>query len=587
MENGRDQTTSIEVATPTSARMFRDRINKFVIPMKRAIDKASGVFSSIFSKTAHGPDFQRLTDYIELESLLKVAVLRHTEQIINAGWTIQSKNTEAARYIQGRLYEMGQRSGEPYEITIHQCVESMVRNSNAMLYLKRNKNLSPGSPVSKTQGTDLLPPIASMEALPVADAEPVIDDKLNMPKQWRFGVHPHSRYRDPLILPRQDVLHMYFDRQPGNTFGTPWMMSVLDDIQDLRAVEAVVNSIISQQGAPLIHIKIENPVVQDRESGRSEIDIVYEVVRAGALEAGVYVSDARHSIEVVANEAKLDAYQWAIEHYKTRIREGCNLSDIDLGSGSSANRNTASSLTDKGIDRCKLLAVTIESFLNMFLIDALLMESGRYKWDYGNDRNRVLFQFNEIDIDRSMRKEIHATMLWESSGLPHDEYRRMIGKEPFTEQQWKDAHIERVLVRQIEARGAVSAVGGSTTGIRSGGQARQQQTGLNQHGVSPRPKVVKNSALLHKLSNEALEHYRAGLAISGKPELIGNTKMAETYFRIADRIIRAEHWIDNLPAEQRARAQQEAQANLGNLIRSEAFLVGAGDLQIENPQRND
>ena len=380
---------------------FGDRVTSIIRPLKKLGERVGsrlGAFTGLISPGSFDPCFERIIQYSRIDGLVNLSFLRHVEQIINAGWIFRGTNRRAINYVQDRLHEMGQRMAEPYEVIISGIVWDVVKFSNSLLYLNRNQDLSPGLPLPFERGNRSLPPIVAVENLPITEFLPEVDRDTRRIARWR---RRGSFQLSSFTVPWRNMVHTFVDRLPGEVYGTPWVKPVLDDIQDLRAIEAVISTIIQQQGAPLIHVKITNPII-DLEGNSSEVLTVRDAIAAGDLSGGFYVSDDRITIEPVSNQAAVENFKWVAGHYKERGREGLNLSTIDLGTGDTSNRNTASSLTDKGVARCKFMALIIEWFINFYLIEPLLLEGG-YRWTFGNDSNLVRFQFNEIDIDHGTR----------------------------------------------------------------------------------------------------------------------------------------------------------------------------------------
>jgi hypothetical protein len=568
---------SLEFKLRTTVARGGDRLSGAVHPLKAVVELARSRIASFFGAQVIRPDFDRITQYEKADSLLSLSILRHTEQIVNAGWTVQSKDPVPARYVMRRLHEMGQRMGVPVSKLIVGIVYDTVRFCNAAVYLHRNTRLSPGEAVPFVNSNRELVPIVAAEQLPIPQLTPRVNAGTNRIGHWSLGANRWSL--GGRQLPADNVVLFTFCPDPGSIFATPWVMPALDDIQDLRATEAVINSIIQQQGAPLYHVKIENPAI-DLESGTSEVLVVRSQIENGGLEGGFYVSDARHSIEPISNAAALNTYQWVADHYKSRAREGLDLTALDLGEGDSANRNTAGSLTEKGVSRCKFLALPIEETINFALIEPLLLEGG-FQWDFSEkgERQRAVFSFREIDVDRKMRQQIHKILLWEANGLTHEELRQALDLEALTDDQWSDTHVTRVLIEQIKAKGLYGGAGAIGD---EGGQAKQRLASKNQHGTSVAPKTAKDAldvpvAALERLCHEAIEHYKSGLAVSGRSSRIGTPDQADSVFQIRHRLAR-----NLLGTGEDAEASRLGEIALGNLIRGEAFFLGA-DGKIPSP----
>jgi hypothetical protein len=104
------------------------------------------------------------------------------------------------------------------------------------------------------------------------------------------------------------------------------------------------------------------------------------------------------------------------------------------------------------VDDVKLYQRTWEKFVNEYIIKELLLESTfENPLDEGNI---VYLRFNEIDVDAKIKVQNHATQLFTTNGITHSEYRRSIGREPFSDEDWEDSFWTLI----EEPRALISAV---------------------------------------------------------------------------------------------------------------------------------
>ena len=81
------------------------------------------------------------------------------------------------------------------------------------------------------------------------------------------------------------------------------------------------------------------------------------------------------------------------------------------------------------IDSVKNVQQVMESFVNQYLINELLLES-TFGDDVLDEENIVKLKFKEIDIDAQIKKETHMADQFAKDMITHDEGRRRIGYEP-------------------------------------------------------------------------------------------------------------------------------------------------------------
>ena len=102
--------------------------------------------------------------------------------------------------------------------------------------------------------------------------------------------------------------------------------------------------------------------------------------------------------------------------------------------------NTAENMSRNMVDDVKYYQMTMEMFVNEYIIKELLLES-TFPDPLSTD-NVVTFRFNEIDNDAKIKQENHSLNAFNSHALTFSELRRAFGKEPLTDEEWKDTFWE-------------------------------------------------------------------------------------------------------------------------------------------------
>jgi hypothetical protein len=233
-------------------------------------------------------------------------------------------------------------------------------------------------------------------------------NEFGRPVEWRQSVSD-SRSRKK-IFKNQDVVIMTLDRKSGFTFGTPYVIPVLDDVRALRRLEELVELVTHKHTFPFFHARVgtpENPAgyITDPSGGTiAEVDVVSGQIDNMPTEGGLVTSE-RVEITMLGTEGEVLDLKPYLGHFENRVLGGLRLSGVDIGRGDTANKATAQSVTKNLIDACTEIQNAFCEIWDSKINDILLMEGG---FDL-NDENRVRLRFPEID-----REEMRAQQLyWE------------------------------------------------------------------------------------------------------------------------------------------------------------------------------
>lgn len=393
-------------------------------------------------------DLTTITSAYNTESYVRQAVDKYIEMMFKAGWDIVGKNPNSVLYIKQRLDMMAEVTNTPNDQLFIEIAEDLVKYSNAVIVKARMKDQSQLPPNVQVQGVGGAEPIVGYFPLNVTTLT-IKRDKNGTVKGWQQEVDGQD---STVKFKTEDIIHIYYKREKGNAFGTPFLIPVLDDIRALRQAEENVLKLIYRNLFPYIHVKVgseqEGMGATDPEIQRVQTDI-----ESMDLEAGLVTSE-RVSINPVANNQIIDANNY-LKYFEQRVFTGLGVSELMMGRGATASRSTGDNLSGEFADRVKAFQKVMAIFVNQFIVKELLMEGG---FDpILNPDDAVSFTFKEIDIDAKIKAENHAIYKYEHNAISEDEMRELLGRDPIEDgDQRTKMHLQVITLATMEASAALS-----------------------------------------------------------------------------------------------------------------------------------
>lgn len=372
-------------------------------------------------------DLSEVARAADTESIIMHSFLKHETLMMKEGYDFMGRNPEAVNYVYKRVREAEIATNRTFFDTLRQISHDLIWYSNAFLVLVRSDKYSTGN-MRQEFGVPMHPIVGWFVADPTSMK--VKRDKNGNLMRWKQEVDGRTAE-----WPAYNVIHFTFNRKSGYAFGTPFVLPALDDARMLRRLEELEEIIHHKLAYPLFHYQVgdKDYPAEEYDDGTSEVDLVRGAVEDMPFE-GAIVTPGRHNIEVLgAKGAALDLTK-AKEYNWRRVVGGVNLSTIDMGDGSTANRGTAQVQSQGLMDRCKYLQFIISETIQFRLFDQLLMEGG---YDVGAN-NRVNVQWAEIDLERAHAIANNAVDLWLKNAITHAEARARMGMEPMDDAQWED-----------------------------------------------------------------------------------------------------------------------------------------------------
>lgn len=369
-------------------------------------------------------DFETIDNAIQRDSYVAQSMMKYSELIFKNGYQLKWKNEQAYSYLQVRLDMMAAATSIPTEILFQGIADDLVRYSNCFLVKARAKKgvgLPPGVPI-----TPILP---SKEA--IAGYFRLAPKTITISREANgtiLGYRQETGSGDPIDFKPEDIVHLTLNHGVGKAFGDPWITSVLEDIRLLRKIEENVAILLYRHIFPLLVYKI-GKAEAGQEATEEEMETAQQNIGSIPADGGIVVPE-RHDIDTVKMNS-IDVKEY-LDYFEQRAFTGLGMSQVDMGRGDTANKNTADAMTGMKVDRIKGWHRIIESQIDKNMIDELLIEGG---FDpLINSDFDVNFIFNEIENEKKISLENHAMAQWNSDLATFEETRSAMGYDPIADE---------------------------------------------------------------------------------------------------------------------------------------------------------
>jgi len=448
-------------------------------------------------------DLSEIARAADIEPYITQSIRKHREQILKEGYQVSGVDEEFVTYVKDRLFEISLLTGITTETWVRELVTNLVTYHNAYLIFRRDKKRSSGKP-TKVYGKER-EPIAGIFVGDPTTMEVKVD-RYGTPRKWRQHIEGVND-TDAIITKEyniEDVVHITVDKKTGFTFGTPYLLPVLDDIRALRKLEEVAIIVASKEAFPLYHYKVgtENKPAIYYEGGDNEVDQAHAEVQNLPAQ-GYIVTSERHEIKLVSREgAALDLSPY-LDYFEARVIAGLRLSPLDLGRGGGASRGTATNI-NKGLqDSAKDYQQVISDIISNFVILPLLLEGAKDV----TEETLVRFTFPTIDREEERASQNHGLQLYMGNAITTSEFRKQyLNKQALTDEEEADCnrckdHEQAKELAQMQA--AAKAASSSSTGSDVGKAVRATISNkgqpANQSGVKPAKSRFKANDYVSKV----------------------------------------------------------------------------------------
>lgn len=537
---------------------------------------------------------------MDVEPYIMQSVKKHRIHILKEGYEIYGTDEETVKYINNRLFEIAMVSGIPTLQWVREFITNIIQYHNGILIYRRDSSRSSGKSI-RMYGKVIQPIAGIYVGDPISMGVEI--DKYGTPVRWKQRIDTVGDISGELkenIFEPEDVLHLPIDRKTGMTFGTPYLVSVLDDIRALRKLEELVLVIAEKEAFPLYHYKVgtETHPAMVYDDGNTEVDMVLAQL-GGTPTNGYIATSERHSIELISRDKSAMDITPLLEYFESRVLGGLSLSDVDLGRGGTANRGTATSMSKNLEDSAKDYQSIISAHLTQFLILPLLLEGG---YDVTLD-NMVYFKFPMIDREEERAHQNHGLQLYLGNALSLDEFRKS-----YLNREGEMDEMNTVLQKQLTAditlakatpKPATSTKGKSSSTRSVAKTAANRSRPANQYGSTVKSRTkkkndYKDSVLLNltSIKNDILSDKLEGKDLdSGLVSLfMAFTNKATTDSRdvITEAIEAGFHAAEDQFIEQNGDSSCEDKEELGNRAIGKFFsnFISKSFWKILNPYKD-
>lgn len=423
----------------------------------------------------------------EADSYIKIAFSKYSYLLYKEGYQLKSENQEAIDYIAKRFKIMTLATGKPMEILFQEIGDDLVKYSNAFLIKSR---------------TDKIP---TVRATGILDEFPVggyfrVDpttikikrDKYGNVIKYEQGVGLNKKQFKP-----EDVIHMYYDKDANNSFGTPRIIAALDDVKLLRKIEGNVVALIHRFAMPLYQWKIGLPQ-EGFTATDTEIKKTKREVESSSLDS-LIITNEKSEIKAIGAEGNaLDAKPY-LEYFENRAFSALELSASQMGRGGA--KQDADSMEAQIHNTVKYIQRIMSIWIENTIINELLLEGG---FDILNPNNEVRYVFNEISIETKIKKENHEMLKWQSNGITFEDLRRELGlrdtadEERLYDKMIKDdssiKSIDRTGEWQIKLADVNAAHALQQAKVSATSSSSSSTSTKNKSGTSTTTKKARNTA---------------------------------------------------------------------------------------------
>lgn len=373
---------------------------------------------------------------VDTEAYLKQAINRKLALMFRNGFEITGERPELADYIKRRLSTMEYVTERPTANLFRDVLVQLSLCSNCFLFKIRDEKASGGV---RTEINKNRIPIAGYQLIPPDSIFPYLANGKIV--KWRRYYQTGKPYDD---FAPEEIVHLHWDRKPGQIFGTPRTIAVRDDVFALRRLEENVELLFINHLFPLFHVKVgtDDDPVDYFDNGTSELDYVKFQIENMPKE-GVFVSDHRTVIEAVGAQSEALKFDELIKHLKGRVFSGLGMSAVDMGEGDTANRSTADNIS-------QVLKDSIKSDLDIFgqeirlkVFKELFMETN-ISMSVQNAVAGTKIEWHEVDTDGKVKEENHAMTMFTNQMVTRSEARKRMKMKPLEKEDHKDTFHELI-----------------------------------------------------------------------------------------------------------------------------------------------
>lgn len=460
-------------------------------PAETAVKRIGLRMGDVTSKDFEEPeyDLSQIQLGYDTDSYIRQGVDKYIDQIFKEGFDFYGKNEATVDYIKLRLAYIAEVTKMPTQQLFTELAEDVVKYSNCFVAKARAKdpnNLPPGVTVSGVGGAEPVAGYFPQNATTIKSKR----DQYGTVKGYQQEVSGADK---TVKFKPEDIVHIFYKREKGHAFGTPFLWPVLDDVRALRQAEENVLRMMYRNIHPFNHVAVGD---KDAPGTPTEIAEVQDALDNMEVDGGI-VTSSRVVIKPIASDQVINAEPY-LKHIEERVFSGMGIPAILFGRGDTANRSTGDNQSSEMADRIKAVQKTIENFVNEFMIRELLLEGG-YDPVLNKDDN-VEFRFKENDLDALIKYENHVIYKFEHNAITEDEMRANLKMDPVQNRNLLNREIAAELVARNSDKNPDQSKSTTKSNPSSASKAAENKNKpTNQHGTKTSPGKTKDADNINKI----------------------------------------------------------------------------------------
>lgn len=376
---------------------------------------------------------------VATDSYISESLNKHKEKVFKAGYQLRG-DEDVVSYLNKRFELMTFMGDTIMDVLMQEVVDDLLTYHNAYLLKNRVETIPFLTNVKGFFGEN---PVGSYTRL---DPCVIIIVKDKYGNIIRYELESMVGGENQVIN-KEDIIHFYLDRKAGESYGTPRLEPVLEDVKALREIEGNVLSLINRFCFPLYHVKVG--LAQPGYTGTTtDVDTVRTAIETMA-EDGMLLTNEKVEVKVIGAESNaLDLLNY-LKYFENRVFTGVNTSDTQMGRDSNSSPDT---LEAQIHDSIKHVQRIFALFVENYIFAELLLEGGYNPILKPEDK--VSFIFNEISLDTKVKLENHEMLKYQSNVQSLEETRTSMGRIEKPDET--DFYVENVTNQsalvQIEAK---------------------------------------------------------------------------------------------------------------------------------------
>lgn len=366
-------------------------------------------------------DFEEIKRAAETDSYIKTSLDKYQRMIYKAGYYLKSENESSVKYVKKRFRIMSYATGKPMDILFQEMADDLITYSNCILIKTRVKQIMPGVKANGMFGADPVGGYSRVDPSTISIQRDEFGNILGYTQRTVNG--KEKKYK------KQDVIHIYMNKESSNSFGTPKIIAALEDVKLLRKLEGNVLAIVHRFAIPIFHWKI-GKTQQGFQATDKEIEEARYEIENMSLD-GVIITNEKTEISVLGAEgAAINASEY-LKYFEQRVFTALDTSASQMGRGGA--KQDADSMEAQAHDYIKSVQRTLSIFIENFIISELLFEGGFNP--IVNEEDNVQYVFNEISLETKIKVENHELLKYHGNGQTYEEFRRNCGYKDSSEEK--------------------------------------------------------------------------------------------------------------------------------------------------------